>query len=720
MKAAAWSGLKFLCGLAWLAWATPQPAAFAQKYEGWRLDWSYGMKAAGSSEWCVPPMYEQTWGCDKAITPIFLAKRGEYYGYIDEDNNTILPFDYLDASSFFDRLATVRSADDSLYYAIDLHGQRVSGAYRNLSSGIGIFFGTGMDGKHYLFDKALQPRGNKAYENLLLRTVQVNNVIYQYFLVKANGLWGAVDAEGGELLPCEYHTLKTDYVGNVASVSEKLKEEHLTNTDFPLLFVASKAVGTDRKSGKPQIRYGLVNLQGREVLPFEQYGESGVNVEHGKRWKKVLLPYARQSSEIYAWAEGRLKPVADRVVAEAAQLTARHPSDYVHPTYPTLHIQGSQGRMTLSGTKGSAAGRTYRSITAADRYYIVQAQSGRYGLLGRDGQETLPCLYDSITVFRPLEKGGDLLLLHQDGKQGIAWADGSLMLPCWYDALEKIPGYHVFMAVDGGSYRAYKYTGVPKHVYAYDSYAYDPATGKVTVDYGNGLISLPMDKWGNDDLSRQIWLLGYHAKAKDRKLYYYLKAFEAADNPDSEMSLLILRNIGSVYASLGDKASERKYYQMAAARGDENAVRHLGLMDAEEVYGPSPSFFDIASGLLNTIISIKSAASGGASLSAADGGSASEGVASGRDLSYYQRLYSRWDNRAKELYEDLTSRGTRRTRRGEAVSGSNSGYWNGAAYRNMKHNLRDAQRNMKRIRMEARAAGHDLPQSSYETVQVSY
>lgn len=112
----------------------------AQKYEGWRQNGNYGMKAEGSEEWCVPPMYEQTWGHNKAESPIFLVKRGEYYGFIDEDNNTVLPFVYTDATCFFNRLATVQNADDSLYYAIDLKGKVVSKGYKNLSGGIGIFF----------------------------------------------------------------------------------------------------------------------------------------------------------------------------------------------------------------------------------------------------------------------------------------------------------------------------------------------------------------------------------------------------------------------------------------------------------------------------------------------------------------------------------------------------------------------------------------------------
>lgn len=668
-------------------------------------------------------MYEQTWGHNKAESPIFLVKRGEYYGFIDEDNNTVLPFVYTDATCFFNRLATVQNADDSLYYAIDLKGKVVSKGYKNLSGGIGIFFGEDTDGKRYLFDKALQPRNNKAYEKLVFQTVRVGNAAYQFFLVKDNGLWGIVDAMGGEILPCVYNSIEPDYPTSVASISDKIRENKLTYADFPLLFMASKAISVDKKTGRKDIRYGLISMQGEELIPFKQYGKAGVKVEHEKCWKKKLLPYAQNKDNVLAWAESRLKPVADKLIAEATQLTASHPADYDHPAFPELKIKGNKGNMTLMDGSKNPAGKSFYSITAGDRYFISQDKNGHYGLLDRYGREALPCEYDSITVFRAMEKGGDLLLLQKDGKKGIAWTDGSLMLPCWYDNIEQIPGYHVFMAVDGNAYRAYKYTGVPRHVYSYDAYHYDAATGKVTVDYGNGLISRPMDKLGYDDMSRQIWLLGYNSKEPDKKLYYYLKAYEAVDDPNSEMTLLILRLIGSFYKEAGDNESARKYLGIAASHGDEGAKNMLGSIDFEEKYGKleMPSLLDIASGLLNTISSIRSGnvTSGGA-VASMGGAVASENVASGRDASYYQSMYNRWDNRAKELYEDLTSRGSRRTKNGTAVSGSSGGYWNGAAYRGMKQNLREAQRNMKRIRMEAKAAGHTISKSNYETVQVSY
>lgn len=558
---------------------------------------------------------------------------------------------------------------------------------------------------------------------MVFQTVRVGNAVYQFFLVKDNGLWGIVDAMGGEILPCVYNSIEPDYPTSVASISDKIRENKLTYADFPLLFMASKAISVDKKTGRKDIRYGLISMQGEELIPFKQYGKAGVKVEHEKCWKKKLLPYAQNKDNVLAWAESRLKPVADKLITEATQLTASHPADYNHPAFPELKIKGNKGNMTLMDGNKNPAEKSFYSITAGDHYFISQDKNGNYGLLDRYGREALPCEYDSITVFRAMEKGGDLLLLQKDGKKGIAWTDGSLMLPCWYDDIEQIPGYHVFMAVDGNSYRAYKYTGVPRHVYSYDAYHYDPATGKVTVDYGNGLISRPMDKLGYDDMSRQIWLLGYNSKEPDKKLYYYLKAYEAVDDPNSDMTLLILRLIGSFYKEAGDNESARKYLGIAASHGDDGAKNMLGSIDFEEKYGKleMPSLLDIASGLLNTISSIRSGnvTSGGA-VASTGGAVASENVASGRDASYYQSMYNRWDNRAKELYEDLTSRGSRRTKNGTAVSGSSGGYWNGAAYRGMKQNLREAQRNMKRIRMEAKAAGHTISKSNYETVQVSY
>lgn len=108
---------------------------------------------------------------------------------------------------------------------------------------------------------------------------------------------------------------------------------------------------------------------------------------------------------------------------------------------------------------------------------------------------------------------------------------------------------------------------------------------------------------------------------------------------------------------------------------------------------------------------------GASSDSASDGG---VDVASGRDFNYYKRQYDRWDARAKDLYEGLTKFGSRTKKGDKHTSGTSGEFWNSPSYVSLKKNFRDSQFNMKKIRNEAKRAGHTIPKSQYETVTVSY
>ena len=57
---------------------------------------------------------------------------------------------------------------------------------------------------------------------------------------------------------------------------------------------------------------------------------------------------------------------------------------------------------------------------------------------------------------------------------------------------------------------------------------------------------------------------------------------------------------------------------------------------------------------------------------------------------------------------------------GKDTGGSAAGTWNSASYTGMKSNLRKAQKEMRETRALARKEGHNIPQSNYETINVSY
>lgn len=698
-------------------------ATYAQQYESWSFYGSYGLKQKGNEKvWVVPPMYDCTWSYDKEESPILGVQRGNRYGFIDEDNDIILPFEYLNMSHFFDRLATVQMSD-SLYYVIDLHGKVVSKGFDRLISRPGLFFGKENKGWHHVYDKALKPLGNpEGYLEMGYRVVNIRGTYYPYFCVQGrNGKWGLLDARGQEIVPCIYETMQSDApVSYLYNDAGKLNKGGLKNSDFEGMFIVSKIMKVE-KYGYKDIRYGVINLKGEEVIPLKQVSSAGVKQEHRKYWKKAFLPYIQNQTNLQL-AESLLKPALERNLQEARQLTAQYPSTYIEPHYPTLQIvKQPKGMALMDGAK--KVGDSYAAITAGDRYFIVKDAAGQYGMLGRDGGETLPCQYTSIVPFRKMEKGGDLLLLLRNGKYGMAWADGDIMLPCWYDQIDSIPGHDVFMAKDGNDYWLYKKTGSAKHRYAYDSYSYDAQTGKATVGYGNGLITGVIDKWGNDGFCRRLYNEGNTTVVNEYKIAKYVYALQVSDSDDSPLTLDILKRLGNTYAKMGDMEKAQTFFFTAMSRGDVEAERELNRAinrGTQEEDGFS-SFLETMTGLMNSIATLKNGnVPPSSSVSDAGGDGGGSTTPSGTDYASYKSMYDRWDRRAKELYEDLTSRGSRTSRGGKASSGSAGGYWKGSAFSSLKQNLRDAQKNMRRIRGEARQAGHNIPQSTYETVQVSY
>ncbi|MBP3298724.1 MAG: WG repeat-containing protein [Muribaculaceae bacterium] len=84
----------------------------------------------------------------------------------------------------------------------------------------------------------------------------------------------------------------------------------------------------------------------------------------------------------------------------------------------------------------------------------------------------------------------------------------------------------------------------------------------------------------------------------------------------------------------------------------------------------------------------------------------------------YMDIYRRYERNAKSVYEALTREGTRKSKDGKAVSGTSEGSW-GMKYTQMKRILRDAQKEMRKLRREASRNGITIPESEYESVTVS-
>lgn len=86
----------------------------------------------------------------------------------------------------------------------------------------------------------------------------------------------------------------------------------------------------------------------------------------------------------------------------------------------------------------------------------------------------------------------------------------------------------------------------------------------------------------------------------------------------------------------------------------------------------------------------------------------------------YQTMYANWEKRAMRHYNSLTNLGYTIKDGGKHVHGSSGQGSSSNTYTQQKKSLREAQREMQRIRQKAAKAGISIPKSQYEDVTVTY
>ena len=150
---------------------------------------------------------------------------------------------------------------------------------------------------------------------------------------------------------------------------------------------------------------------------------------------------------------------------------------------------------------------------------------------------------------------------------------------------------------------------------------------------------------------------------------------------------------------------EEREAQEAAERGERESSHSNTFWDA---LGSFASVLGNISGAANMYQSYSSFSS--------DYSSGSSGGGGGN----YQSQYDTWARRAESNYNSLTNLGYSTTRKDGSKRGGTLQSMNGGNYVQMKKNLRDAQREMKRIRNAAARNGVTITASPWESATVGY
>lgn len=251
-------------------------------------------------------------------------------------------------------------------------------------------------------------------------------------------------------------------------------------------------------------------------------------------------------------------------------------------------------------------------------------------------------------------------------------------------------------------------------------YVYNPYQDQNKYTYRqDGIKSKISDRYfylGNEALKNKEY-----AKAKE---FFYIIMMNDPQNSSA------INNYGVCLNNLGYKEEALEAYQMAADIDPDNTIAKdnaKSLKEEIKVYkreNRSNTFWNALESFGNLLGQMSNALSGGNSSYTPSnysfGGDDLSEASGNQSASYYQTQYAKWESLAERHYNSITNLGIKvRDSKGNR-SGSTLQSMGGGRYVQMKQQFREAQRQMRNTRLNAKNKGFTIPQSKWETATINY
>ena len=377
-----------------------------------------------------------------------------------------------------------------------------------------------------------------------------------------------------------------------------------------------------------------------------------------------------------------------------------------------------EGGYSLQRDGKSIDGIIYTSVIEEDSLYIVEVNE-KYGIKDYAGQRILPTQFDGIIAWNEVD-GKSIYMTLENDKFQLYDTNGEALLLHTYDAIST-PMAGFAYAMDAKGYRLLNEKGRCLNYDYFDDIEIAP-DGTVTASRMGYQTTLDDTGKEKPSIASQIFNEAYNDTDPNRQIEKYKLAIEADPDNNYRIQDKALNNIGYVYEQNGRLETAVAFYDQAKAKGNSlaggNASRLRKQIRKAKIDGIVTALNQFSQALGNTQ---GTAQTGTTQLNDYSGATSGSGGGSGRSYDYYQSNYNRWEKVARMAYESLTNTGYRTTdKNGKAKGGGSAGSFSSAHYSSIKRNLRNAQKEMRECRREARKDGHTIPESEYETVTTSF
>ncbi len=699
----------------------------------------YGYKL--DKEWKIAPVFKQAKPFNDGLAAVSFD--GKKYALMNQFGAMVTDFIFdTPPTKFSDGMAEVTNSDGTHHF-INMKGEKISPDFSFINRFGPLIIASPDKNNYYIYDYNFKPITDAPFKSITLSITNFEDETARCPIAETHdGYRLVLDWQGRPIMPDRYSAMKQmwHYTQNNKGLKKAFDNGFFKGGENILAVVQSAANG----------QFGIASLAGTEVVPCTYPTEKKLEDALKKLTKDKLIPYLRRNGK------NDVATFGDQMNKSREQLrTSNLASANGHAVDPQkMETVKFYCSIVESAGKKSAKGKAGKTLYLSDNYkpqgdpfssleqlgyYFVGTKTGEkgqrlYNIYGMPLSEA----YDQIKVWGFNNNDMTMFQARRDGKWGLMNCVGEIMLPIEYDNIESTSKDSEIVAARRGD----------------KEYIVNGQTGKLlsTTPYDD--VFSVADKEGLYKVSR----LGYETKVDakgnekpsipevvfnqiealprdsyDKRIEGYKKCIALCGDADRQVLGSCWNNMGAMYVNKGDAATARSCYEKAASYGNQTAKSNLAAMkqqDRQEKINAVGDFLNTLNQAVNTFSGGGGTTGGGTySGSPADYSSGSTGGASapstsgnGKDLglSTYQSLYSKWENNAKSNYDSLTRAGATVKKNGKDVGGTAAGAWRPQNYTGLKQNLRHAQSEMRKIRQEARRYGHNIPQSNYETVTVSY
>lgn len=638
-----------------------------------------------------------------------LDKKTNKYGYKEKGQIewSLMPT-YMEASFFGDdNLAVVK--DGNLRFAIDLNGKKVSPCFK-------IIFPTAnynfvpyicqdIDGNYNIYNSQFKPICETSFNEMSY----MGDCVISF---KSDNLYGLIDLGGNVLIPPIYRELSfEDYY--YACGWKRCKKDGIDHKMFSEAFVKAQ-----NKEGK----WGIVTLNNEIMVPFKYNNSYKMYKGTKGAYNKVIKPYLLSTKK--KELDQRIEEAKMRMSTKNKELATIYPKD-LPAVEKTIVKKTNRGYAFFKENK--QIGEIYHNIDAYDRCCIV-SKNGKYGVTDPLGTEIVKCEYDNISIWN-IGNGNDVLLAEADGKYGLLDADGTELSAKDCEMIFLPSNNNTGVAIKNGLYWLIDSKGniVSRHGYdninnySYDNKIYAELLGYKTELSADGKETLPIAK----QIFNKAYDMSLSDNAQEKFNTYMLCISLDSDNKEGYRALS-LNNIGAMLEDLGDTDKAMEYYEQSRNLGNDTARKNIKRIKLDRTLNTISQVGNALSQMAQTLdtsgsYNLLQQSSGNYGTYFSDNYDVSIGGNSNkRSYEFWKQQYDRWERNAKSCYDALTNTGYKTKKNGKDAGGSAAGSWGASSFSGMKSNLRNAQREMRDIRARARKDGHNIPQSNYETINVSY